>query len=46
MKKGKVSPHEAEKALKRIKTTVSLEETVRDADFVTEAVPENLSLKQ
>jgi len=46
VEKGKITPEEAEKALKRIKTTVSLEEAVKDADFVIEAIPENLSLKQ
>jgi enoyl-CoA hydratase/3-hydroxyacyl-CoA dehydrogenase len=46
VEKGKITQEEAEKALKRIKTTVSLEEAVKDADFVIEAIPENLSLKQ
>jgi len=46
VEKGRITPEEAEKALKRIKTTVSLEEAVKDADFVIEAIPENLSLKQ
>ncbi|MEM2780639.1 MAG: 3-hydroxyacyl-CoA dehydrogenase [Candidatus Bathyarchaeia archaeon] len=46
VEKGKISPDEAEKTLKRIKTTVSLEEAVKEADFVIEAIPENLSLKQ
>jgi enoyl-CoA hydratase/3-hydroxyacyl-CoA dehydrogenase len=46
VEKGRITQEEAEKALKRIKTTVSLEEAVKDADFVIEAIPENLSLKQ
>lgn len=46
VEKGKIPPDEAEKTLKRIKTTVSLEEAVKEADFVIEAIPENLSLKQ
>lgn len=44
--KGKITQNEAEKALKRIKTTVSLEKAVKDADFVIEAIPENLNLKK
>ena len=46
VEKGKLKPEEAEETLKRIKTTVSLEEAVKEADFVIEAVPEDLNLKQ
>ncbi len=46
IEKGRLRPEEAEETLKRIKTTVSLEEAVKEADFVIEAIPENLSLKQ
>ncbi|MBS7636833.1 hypothetical protein KEJ37_05820 [Candidatus Bathyarchaeota archaeon] len=46
VEKGKLRPEEAEETLKRIKTTLSLEEAVKEADFVIEAIPENLSLKQ
>jgi len=46
IEKGRISPAEAEKTLKRIKPLVSLKEAVEKADFVIEAVPENLKLKQ
>jgi enoyl-CoA hydratase/3-hydroxyacyl-CoA dehydrogenase len=46
IEKGKISPSEAEKTLKRIKTTVSIQEAVKDADFVVEAIPEKLDLKK
>ncbi|MCR4441302.1 MAG: 3-hydroxyacyl-CoA dehydrogenase NAD-binding domain-containing protein [Peptococcaceae bacterium] len=45
VEKGKVSKEEAEAALARIKTTTSLEECAKDADFVIEAVPEELKVK-
>jgi enoyl-CoA hydratase/3-hydroxyacyl-CoA dehydrogenase len=46
IEKGKISPPEAEKALKRVKPLVSLKEAVEGADFMIEAVPERLELKQ
>ncbi len=46
VEKGRISPAEAEKTLKRIRTLVSLKEAVKEADFVIEAVPEDLKLKQ
>ncbi len=46
IEKGRISPLDGEKALKRIKPLVSLKEAVEDADFVIEAVPEKLALKQ
>ena len=46
IEKGRMSPSEAEKTLKRIKPLVSLKEAVEGADFVIEAVPEKLKLKQ
>jgi len=46
LEKGKMSPSEAEKTLKRIKPLVSLKEAVEGADFIIEAVPEKLELKQ
>jgi enoyl-CoA hydratase/3-hydroxyacyl-CoA dehydrogenase len=44
--RGKISPPDAEKALKRIKPLVSLKEAVKEADFIIEAIPEKLALKQ
>jgi enoyl-CoA hydratase/3-hydroxyacyl-CoA dehydrogenase len=46
IEKGRISPLDGEKALKRIKPLVSLKEAVEDADFIIEAVPEKLALKQ
>jgi enoyl-CoA hydratase/3-hydroxyacyl-CoA dehydrogenase len=46
IEKGKISPAEAEKVLKRIKPLVPLKDAVQDADFVIEAIPEELKLKQ
>ena len=46
IEKGKISPPEAEKILKRLKPLVSLKEAVEDADFVIEAIPEKLELKK
>jgi len=44
--KGRISEEDSKKALGRIKTTTSLKEATKDVDFVIEAVPENLKLKQ
>lgn len=44
--KGKMTAEAKEAAMDRIKGNASLEETVRDVDFVIEAVPEVLSLKR
>jgi len=44
--KGRISEEDSKKALERIETTVSLKEATKDADFVIEAIPENLKLKQ
>lgn len=41
-----ITPKLAEETLSRIKTSVHLEEAVREADFVTEAVLEDLELKR
>jgi enoyl-CoA hydratase/3-hydroxyacyl-CoA dehydrogenase len=46
IEKGRISPAEADKTLRRIKPLVSLEEAVKEADFVIEAIPEELKLKQ
>lgn len=46
VQKGRISEEDSKKALERIKTTVSLQEATKDVDFVIEAVPENLKLKQ
>lgn len=46
IEKGRISPADAEKTLKRIKTFVPLKDAVKDVDFVIEAAPENLKLKQ
>jgi len=44
--RGKISPSDAEKALKRIKPLVPLKEAVKEAVFIVEAIPEKLALKQ
>jgi len=46
VQKGRISEEDSKKALERIKTTLSLKEATKDVDFVIEAVPENLKLKQ
>jgi len=46
IEKGRISPAEADKTLKRIRTVVPLKEAVENVDFVIEAVPEILKLKQ
>jgi enoyl-CoA hydratase/3-hydroxyacyl-CoA dehydrogenase len=46
IEKGRISPADADKTLKRIKTFVPLKEAVESADFVIEAAPEILKLKQ
>ena len=43
--KGKMTQESADDKVSRISTTLSLEEAVKDADFVIEAVPEELKLK-
>ncbi|MGE5379705.1 MAG: 3-hydroxyacyl-CoA dehydrogenase family protein [Methylocystaceae bacterium] len=44
--KSKITADAAEALLGRIKTTTSLEDAVKDADLIIEAVPEILELKQ
>ncbi|MCX7981360.1 MAG: 3-hydroxyacyl-CoA dehydrogenase [Syntrophales bacterium] len=44
--KGKISAEAYDAALANLKTTVDLAEAVKEADFVIEAVPENLELKK
>ena len=44
--KGRLSREDAEETLSRIRPTLSLREAVEDADFVIEAVPEDLELKR
>jgi len=44
--KQKISPEQRDEMLKRLKTTVSIEEAVKDADFVIEAVPEVMDIKK
>lgn len=44
--KGKISPEDGQAALARVSTSVDLESAVKDADFVIEAILENLELKQ
>jgi 3-hydroxybutyryl-CoA dehydrogenase len=46
VKAGKLSEQEAKQALERIRTSTNLQEAVKDADVVIEAVPENLQLKK
>lgn len=44
--KQKISPEQRDEMLKRLKTTLSIEEAVKDADFVIEAVPEVMDIKK
>ncbi len=44
--RGKISPLDGEKALKRLSPIVSLKDAVEGADFIIEAIPEKLALKQ
>jgi len=44
--KGKLTPEAYEAAMSRLVTTTDLGEAVKEADFVVEAVPENLELKK
>src|SRR4030042_2064232 len=44
--KGKISEEEAKNIMARISFTVDLENAVQNADFIIEAVPENLELKK
>lgn len=46
VQKGKMRPEEREAALANLNGTTSLQEAVRDADVVIEAIPEDLGLKQ
>lgn len=46
LEKGKITEREADEALKRIKPLTGLREAVEGADFVIEAIPEDLKLKQ
>jgi 3-hydroxybutyryl-CoA dehydrogenase len=43
---GITTPEAAKEALRKIKTTKDLKEAVKEADFVTEALPEILDLKK
>ena len=44
--KGKISPEAHNEALSHLIPIVDLQEAVKDADFIIEAVPEKLSIKQ
>jgi enoyl-CoA hydratase / 3-hydroxyacyl-CoA dehydrogenase len=44
--KGKITPEQHDDALSRLIPLVDLEEAVKDADFIIEAVPEILKLKK
>jgi len=44
--KGKISQEEGDAIYARISVTTKLEDAAKDADFVIEAVPENLELKK
>ncbi|HBL53527.1 MAG TPA: 3-hydroxyacyl-CoA dehydrogenase, partial [Syntrophaceae bacterium] len=44
--KGKITPDAFAKALVRLTPMVDLQTAVQDADFIIEAVPEKLELKQ
>ncbi len=46
VKKGKITPQQAEDSWAAVKTTTSLEEAAGTADFVIEAVPEDLAVKR
>jgi 3-hydroxybutyryl-CoA dehydrogenase len=46
VEKGKLDQREAEEALSRVRTTANLADAVTDADFVIEAVFEDLGLKR
>ena len=46
VEKGKLAQVEAERALSRVRTTTDLADAATDADFVIEAVFENLQLKR
>ena len=46
VEKGKLAQAEAEKALARVRTTTDMDEAVRDADLVIEAVFEDLDVKR
>ena len=46
IERGKVKPEEKETALSRIKLATRIQDAVKEADLVIEAVPENLKLKQ
>jgi len=46
VKKGKLTPAQAEDVIRRIKGTTNLAEAVKDADFIVEAIPENIELKK
>ncbi|MEM0352956.1 MAG: 3-hydroxyacyl-CoA dehydrogenase NAD-binding domain-containing protein, partial [Archaeoglobaceae archaeon] len=45
VEKGKMTKEEMEKCMQRIKVSTSYE-SLKDADFIIEAVPENLELKR
>jgi len=46
VEKGKLAQDQMEAILGRLKTSTNLAEAVKNADFVVEAVPENLDLKK
>jgi 3-hydroxybutyryl-CoA dehydrogenase len=46
VEKGKLDQREAEESLSRVRTTAKLDDAVADADFVIEAVFEDLGLKR
>jgi 3-hydroxybutyryl-CoA dehydrogenase len=46
VKAGKLSEQEAKKVIERIQINTNLQDAVKDADVVIEAVPENLQLKK
>ena len=46
VEKARITKHEAETALERVRTTTDLADAVREADFVIEAVFEDLEVKR
>jgi len=46
IEKSRISEEQAKEILARIRVTLDLAEAVKDADFIIEAVPENIELKK
>ena len=46
VERGRMTEEEAQEALRRLSYSVDLADSVKDADLVIEAIPENLDLKR